>query len=466
MTVGVAIFVSWLVSVAEGGSDALALSISASVSLVVGGLLWIPFARDRADLRRRESLLIVVFSWIGMSLLGALPFLLSGRLEVLDSLFESVSGFTTTGASVIGEIEALPCGLLFWRSLTHWLGGLGIIVLAVAILPFLRLAGYQLLATEAPAMDDQRLHPRIAQTARTLFAIYASLTALEVLFLLAGDMTLYDAVTHAFGTIATGGFSTRNASVGAYRSVYIDMVIVVFMFLGAVPFGLHYHGIRRPRTYLYDPQLRFFAGVLLGACTLVTVELWGEGVYDTLGEAARYAFFQVTSLMTTTGFATADSEGWTSLSKVVLLAVMFIGGCTGSTSGAIKVFRFIVLWKVAMRDIFRMLHPRAVRPVMIGGQVIGADVIAGAEALFVVYLLTAVLGTGILIAIGMDGLTALSGTAATLGGVGPGLGGVGPYDNYAWIPAGGKVVFIALMLLGRLEIFVLAVLFTPRFWKR
>jgi trk system potassium uptake protein len=454
------------IAIAEGGRDRVALLLSAGIAELFGVMLLGLFAHRKEDLRQRDAILAVVLSWLGVSALGALPYMLTGVLDPVDALFESISGFTTTGASVIAAIEDLPAGLLFWRSLTHWIGGMGILVLAIAVLPFLGSAGYQLFRAEAPALEQERLYPRMIQTARAMFFVYVLLTLLQAALLMLGEMSLFDALAHAFGTIATGGFSTRNASIGAFGSLYIEVVVIVFMVLGSIPFGVHHRGFRNPRAYLESMQVRVFVAVLSVACIAVACELWARGVYANLGDSFRYATFQVTTLMTTTGFATADSEQWTPFSQLVLILVMFIGGCTGSTAGGIKIFRFLVLGKLVLRQMFTLLHPRAVRPIRIGRQIVDEQVVQSAGVFFVMYLVVAFLGTFGLVAFGADGMTALTATVATLGGVGPGLGEVGPYDNYAWMPDGAKVICILLMLLGRLEIFTFAVVFTPSFWQR
>jgi trk system potassium uptake protein TrkH len=259
---GVTMLVPCGIAIAEGGRDRLALLLSAGVAGILGATLLALFARRKEDLRQRDAILVVVLSWVGVSVLGALPFTLTGILDPVDALFESISGFTTTGASVISAIEDLPAGLLFWRSLTHWLGGMGILVLAIAVLPFLGSAGYQLFKTEAPALERERLYPRMVQTARALFAVYVAFTAVQTVFLMLGGLSLFDALAHAFGTIATGGFSTRNSSVGAYGSLYIEVVVIVFMVIGSIPFGVHHRGLRNPRAYLESTQVRLH----LGAC--------------------------------------------------------------------------------------------------------------------------------------------------------------------------------------------------------
>jgi trk system potassium uptake protein TrkH len=463
---GVALLVPFGIAIAEGGRDRFALGISAAIGAALGVTPLALLARREDELRRADAIVVVVLSWLGVSALGALPFMLSGVLGPIDALFESISGFTTTGASVIAAVEDLPAGLLFWRSLTHWLGGMGILVLAIAVLPFLGSAGYQLLKTEAPTLEQERLYPRMIQTARALFGVYVLLTGVQTVLLMLGGLSLFDALAHAFGAISTGGFSTRNASVGAYGSLYVEVVVLIFMILGSMPFEVHHRGLRNPKAYLENTQVRVHLALLSAACISVSLELWARGVYGDLGDSFRYGTFQITSQMTTTGFATADSEQWTPFGQLVIILVMFIGGCTGSTSGAIKTFRFIVLGKLVLRQLAALVHPRVIRQIRVGRQIVHERVVQSASVFFFAYLVAAALGAFGLMIFGADGMTALTATAAMLGGVGPGLGQVGPYDNFAWMPDGAKVICMALMILGRLEIFTFIVVFIPGFWTR
>lgn len=442
----------------------MALSSTLAIGLVVG--LWLMSLRIRETLNwhPRIALVIVALGWAAMGVLGALPFLLSGALGPVDALFESISGFTTTGASVITDVESLPRGLLLWRSITHWLGGVGIVVVAVAVLPVLGTAGYMLARTEAPTLGE-RLFPRILQTARVVMAVYVALTVIQTILLLGGGMTLFDAASHSFGTVATGGFSTRNLSIAAYESLYIEIVVISFMILSSLPLALHYLALRRPRTYWANAQLRFHLAVLGTACILVALDLWQKGLYPGLGTSLRHATFQVVSHQTTTGFATADTALWTPFAQLVLVLVMLIGGCTGSTSGAIKTFRVLVVVKVVRNQILRMGRRRAVTPIRVGEQVLDDRTVEQVGIFVVGYLAVWALGTMSLTAFGIDPVTALGAAAGTLGGVGPGLGDVGSMDNYAWMPAGAKIICIILMVLGRLEIFSLLVIFHPAFWR-
>lgn len=464
--VALLMLIPWAIALSIGGRGAEGMALSAAIAGGLGALLLAVFGRRSSDIRPQDAILIVVSSWVGVSALGTLPYVFTGALPPLDALFESVSGFTTTGATVLAEIEKLPRALLFWRSLTHWLGGMGILVFAIAILPLLQSSGYQLFKMEAPALEQERMYPRMVQTARATFAVYLTFTVAQTVLLVLGGMSLFDSLCHSFGTLATGGFSTRNASVGAYGSVYIEVIVIVFMVLGSLPFGVHHRGLRNPTAYLQSAQVRLHLTLLLLAAGAVTLDLWGRDMYQSFAQATRYGAFQVVSIMTTTGFATTDTEVWSSFSQFVLIGVSFIGGCTGSTSGAIKTFRFLVLMKLVSRQLLRLVYPHAVKPIRVGQQIIDEHVAESAAAFLFVFVFVLGAGVAALTAMGADGLTALTAALGTLGAVGPGFGAVGPYDNYGWMPDGSKAVCIVLMILGRLEILTVAVLLMPAFWRK
>ena len=377
-----------------------------------------------------------------------------------------MSGFTTTGATILTDIEAMPHGLLFWRSLTHWLGGMGIIVLSLAVLPFLGVGGMQLFKAEVPGPVADKLTPRITETAKILWGVYMLLSAVEAVLLLLGGMTLFDALCHTFGTMATGGYSTRNASVGAYDSPYIDYVIVLFMFLAGANFSLHYRFLRG-QWYIYRRDREFL--VYLGIVLVATLLIGGDLILNqnnSIADAIRYALFQVVSIQTTTGYGTADYEQWAPSSQYILWLLMFIGGCAGSTGGGLKVMRLHLLFKFSLTEFTRLLHPNAVVPVRMRNVAIPREVITNILGFFVIYIFVFALGVFILTLLGVDILTALGATIATLANIGPGLAEVGPTDNYAFIPAAGKWTLSLLMLMGRLELFTVLVLFSPAFWKR
>jgi trk system potassium uptake protein TrkH len=444
----------------DGTPDSGALSRAILLGLLFSAGLYLAGRRGRPEeMGPREALLCVTLSWILASAVGALPFWLSGALpHYTDAYFEAMSGFSTTGASVLTDIQATPRGLLFWRSLTHWLGGMGIIVLTLAVLPFLGVGGVELFKAEVPGPIAEKMTPRVRQTALILWGIYLLLSAVLTLLLLAGGMNLFESLTHMFGTMATGGFSPLNGSIGQYGSAYFDWVITIFMFLAGANFSLYYFALTGRADRLFkDPELRFYAGVVLLSIVAVTALLLAEGRYARTGEAIRYAAFQVVSVITTTGFVTADYEKWPYGAQFILLLLMFVGGCAGSTGGAVKNVRILVLLKRVGVEVRRILHPRGVIPVRLGGQAL--------EPAFL-YMSLFALASLLLCCLGMDPLSATGGVAATLGNVGPGLGTVGPMDNYASVPAAGKWILSACMLLGRLELFTVCVLLMPGTWRR
>ena len=449
-----------------GGGDHWALLISAAITAVIGLVVY-RFTNLERTLRAREGFAIVTFGWIFFSLFGSLPYLLSGAIpSITDAFFETMSGFTTTGATILTDIEALPHGILLWRSLTHWLGGMGIIVLSLAILPFLGVGGMQLFKAEVPGPVADKLTPRVTETAKILWGVYMLFTVVETILLMIGGMTLFDALCHTFGTMATGGYSTRNASVGAYDSAYIDYVIVIFMFLAGVNFSLHYRLLRGNwRAYREDREFLVYVGLIVVATLIIGIDIW-RNVYGNAADALRYALFQVVSIQTTTGYGTADYEQWSYSSQFLLWLLMFVGGCAGSTGGGMKVMRLHLLFKFAVAEFTKLLHPHAIVPVRMRQVAIPRDVITNILGYFVLFIFLFVSGVFIMTLLGLDILSALGAVVASLGNIGPGLNLVGPTDNYGFLPAAGKWVLCALMLMGRLEIFTVLVLFSPAFWKK
>ncbi len=456
-------------ALATGGPDLLAFGASALITGVAGGLLVLaaPFGKGE-ELGYREGFAIVTLAWVLAAAFGGLPFYLSGVVPTYtDAYFETMSGFTTTGASILAKVEGLPTATLFWRSLTHWIGGMGIVVLALAILPALGVGGMQLYKAEVPGPVVDRLAPRIRETARLLGRVYLLLSAAECALLLLGGMSWLDALAHTFGTVATGGFSTRDASIGAYGSVYIDVVVIAFMFLGATNFALHYHALRGNLwSYPRSHEFLLYASILAGATGLVTLALWLSGTYGSLPEALRYAAFDTVSIGTTTGFATADYGRWPAVAQGTLLFLMFAGGCVGSTAGAIKQIRVLLVAKRVYVQLFKLLHPRAVVVVRLGNRQVTDEVLNGAQSYFLLYVGTFALATLAVTAFGVDLLSTLGAVAATMGGVGPGLGVVGPAETYAPLPLPVKWILSACMLLGRLEIYTVLVLLTPAIWRK
>jgi len=378
-----------------------------------------------------------------------------------------MSGFTTTGSTILIHIEELPQSLLFWRALSHWLGGMGIIVLSLAILPMLGVGGMQLFKAEVPGPTTDRLKPRIQDTATMLWGVYLLLTALETLLLMLGGMTFFDAICHAFATLATGGFSTRDASIAAFDSAYIDGVMTLFMFLAGVNFTLHFQALRgRLRDFHRNEEFRCYLGITLFATLLLLIFNWSGGIYQGLGANLRYSLFQVTSILTTTGFGTADYEIWPVITQYTLLLLMFIGGCAGSTGGGIKVARILLLFKHAQVQLFRLIHPRAVRLVKLGNRPVDREVLQAILGFFALFIGIFVIASLLMAACGMDLVSGAAAVIACLANIGPGLGSVGPTDNYAHVPVVGKGILIFCMLMGRLELFTVLVLLFPSFWRK
>lgn len=440
------------------------LVAAALTTLATGGLLWL-LTRHDEELTSRDGIGIVTFGWLAASLVGALPYLFThATAGFLDAWFETVSGLTTTGASVIPDPAQLGKGVLLWRALSHFFGGMGILVFCIAILPLLGSGGMQIYRAEMSGVAQDRLRPRIASTAKLLWGLYVLLNGILILLLRAGGLPWFDAVCHAFATIATGGFSTQAGSIAAYQSVYIEVVLIVFMFLSGTNFALHFRAIHGQPLYFRDAEFRFYALYWLGTCLALTLVVW-RSVYATFGEAARAAFFSGTSLLTTTGFCTADFDTWPAAAKILLVLAMLVGGCAGSTSGAMKQLRVMVVLKRVVREIWLFIHPQAVFPVRVGKQLVEPAVVGSIGTYFGLYLLVFALAS-LVVSFWTDGETAVSAVAATLGGVGPGFGLAGATETFQPFPAPAKMVFILCMLAGRLEFYALIAILLPRFWRR
>ncbi len=468
MAVSAALAVTTAVAFVYGDGDGPAFLLASAIALAVG------FAGHRTteivrDLSVREGYAVVAFAWVVIGLAGALPFIFTGVVDTpVDAVFESISGFTTTGATVFGDIEALPHGILLWRSFTQWLGGMGIIVLGIAILPYLGVGGMQLFKAEVPGPTPERLQPRIAQTAKLLWYVYAGMTGAQVLLYLSGGLSLFDAVTHAFSTMSTGGFSPRSASIAAFDSAYVQYVTIVFMFLAGVNFAPHYRALSsRGRIYVRDAEFRFYAAVLLGAALLVAALVFGSGAAGDLGaeRVVRDALFQVVSIGTTTGFLTRDYELWPLGAQLVLLALMFMGGMSGSTGGGVKTVRIHVLLRHVVSEMKKSLHPRAVVATRVGTKVVGEGVLLNVLAFLLVFFILYGAGVLLLALLGHDLPTAVGASAAAIGNIGPGLGEVGAVDNYGWMGSGSELVLMFLMVAGRLELFTVLLLFHPDLWR-
>ncbi len=447
-------------------ADARAFAISAILT-GASGLVLIRLGGSSGELYRREGILIVVGGWVLASVFGAVPYMTTGTLlSPLDALFESASGFTTTGASVMTDIESASRAVLFWRSFTQWLGGMGIIVLFVALLPELGPGARFLYKLEVPGPSAEALQPRIRETAAILWKIYLLFTAVETGLLMLVGMDLYDALTHTFSTMSTGGFSPRNASVAAFQSPLVDVIVIFFMICAGTNFSLYYRLKQRDGWNLFrDTEFRLYIIIL----AVVTVVIgWDLLRYQTYTEPARAgldSLFQVVSILTTTGFATADFDGWPVLSRVLLVALMFVGGCAGSTSGSMKVMRMVIGIKTALREVKLIFNPNAVISIFVGRKPVPDSVARSVAGFFILYLSTWGLGSVLLSVSGPDLVTAATAAAATLGNIGPGLRAVGPTMNFALFDAWDKALMVLLMLLGRLEMYAIAALFTRSFWK-
>jgi trk system potassium uptake protein TrkH len=448
--------------------DIPAILLAGGATLVASLVMYFSTART-GEANHKEGILITTLSWILAAGFGALPSYLYGTFPTYtDCYFEAMSGFTTTGASVLADIEKQPAGILFWRNLTHWIGGMGIVVLSLAILPALGAGGMQLFKAEVPGPTADKLVPRIHDTAKRLYGVYALMSAVEVVLLLLGGLSLFDSLTHMFGTMSTGGFSPKNASVGHYQSAYVDLVIAAFMFVAGANFLLHYNAMTRGdfKAYLTDEEFRFYAGMVAFFAVTAALNLALRNVYPNLLLALRHSVFTVVSIITTTGFATEDFEKWPTYGHYVLLFLMFVGGCAGSTGGAIKCVRVWMLLKIAANQLFHIVHPKAVRTIRYNGRIVSAEVQAVIQSMFILYMTVFILSSLALAWLGHDALTSISAVAATLGNVGPGLGSVGPVENYSHFSLTAKWICTFCMLVGRLEIYSVIVLFFPEFWRK
>jgi len=437
------------------------------ITVLAGLICHIFFKSAKTEsISQREGMAIVAIGWTAVGLFGALPFYIGSGLSFVDAFFESVSGFTTTGSSILTNIEALSKGLLFWRSFIQWLGGMGIIVLSVAILPFLGLGGMQLYKAEVPSPVPDKLKPRIRDTARVLWKVYALISLAEVILLMVGGMDLFDALCHTFTTMPTGGFSTKNASIAHFRSLYFDTIFIVFMILAGINFSLHYQMIRgKPLAFWRDSECRFFFGAVIVLTIIISFNIYGS-VYVKAGEAIRYGAFQVVSIVTTTGYATADYEKWPAMSKLILLLCMFLGASAGSTGGGVKCLRVMLCFKFCYRELFSLIHPHAVTNIKIGGKTVPEDVMRSILGFLALYMGLFALSSVLLAGLGVDFVTSFGAVAACIGNIGPGFGLVGPADNFAQIPYLGKWLLIWCMLLGRLEIFTVIIFLVPEFWRK
>lgn len=471
LVLGCTMIIPLLIALILGQPDAKAFGISFGITVAVSSIAYLLTRRSRGELNHRHGFLVVSLGWITVCLFGALPFYFGGNFGgFTNCYFESVSGFTTTGSTILTKISTLPKATLFWRSIIQWYGGMGIIVLSLAVLPLLGVGGMQLFKAEVPGPVADKIQPRVRDTAKLLWRVYVIITLAEMLLLWIGGVSLFDSICHSFTTMATGGFGTKDDSVMTQFGLYGEMLITFFMFLGGVNFALHYMALKGDiKAYFRDGEFKVFAGIVAFATILIAVVLYLSDVYDSLFTALRYSVFQVVAIITTTGYNSADFESWMVAAPIVpsvLIFLMFIGGTTGSTGGGMKVIRVWLAMKHGYRELFRLIHPRAVRMVKIGGKVVPETILDSVMGFVVLYVMIFVVATIVMSLLGYDFLTSVTAVATTIGNVGPGFGDVGPLDNFNGIALTGKWLLIACMLIGRLEIYTIILLFVPEFWRR
>ena len=475
--VGIAMLPAAGVSALYGEWDhALGITMAAAITVASGLVAWRGLGR-KGQITTREGFAAVGMSWIVMSLFGTLPYLLTGSIgNLTDAFFETAAGFTTTGSSVVPDPSALSHGILIWRAGTQWLGGMGVIVLSIAILPLLGVGGVELARAESPGPQPDRLTPRFRETAKRLWWVYAGLTAIEAVLLMAGEMTPFQAVAHAFTTMSTGGFGTEADSIAGF-SAYTQWVVIAFMFLAGASFALHFRALRDPAAYTRSGEFRLYGTLTVLAIGLVVIGLVDTGIGRNLGEvgnesAFRAATFTTVSIMTTTGYATADFGAWVSGLQIVIVGLMFVGGMAGSTAGAVKTYRIGVLARSSLADLRRFIHPRGVFVARFGGHAVPTNVVRNVQSFFLFYMFLFMTGVFLMGVIEsrqlaeIDLVTSTSAVASALGNIGPGLGEVGPTSNYLGVPVLGKWLLSGLMIAGRLEIFPVLLLLTPDLWRR
>ncbi len=465
---GVFMLLSIPVSLAFNEGDLSGILMASAITLGTGGLMFFLTRNIKnKELKKRDGYLIVTLGWVLMSLFGCLPYLLSGTItDFTDAFFETVSGYSTTGASILTDIEGVHKGILFWRSLTQWIGGMGIIVLAVAILPILGIGGMQLFVAEAPGISPDKLQPRIKETAKRLWLIYLGLTGLETLLLWGGGMTFYDAINHSLTTMATGGFSTKNASIAYYTSPFIQYVIVAFMFLAGTNFTMTYFIFKGNFKKVFsNEEFKYYSLFCLVISLLVGITIYFVSEAS-IEKSFRDGLFQVVSVVTTTGYVSADYTSWIPFLTVLFFILMFFGASAGSTAGGVKIVRHVILVKNSILELKRQIHPSAVIPVRFNNKAVTRDITFNILAFIMIYISVFGIGSVVIAATGVDFMTAIGSVATSLGNIGPGLGSVGPVDNFAHLPATAKWVLSFLMLVGRLELFTVLMLFTPYFWRK
>lgn len=471
--------VSALISFLYSDGVVLEMLLAGGATLVLGATVMLTTRNHRKEIQKRDGYIIVTFGWITMALIGTLPYLFTGAIPgFANAFFETMSGYTTTGASILNDIESLPKGVLFWRSITHWIGGMGIIVLAIAILPLLGIGGMQLFTAEAPGPGGDKLHPRITDTAKRLWLIYVGYTVAETILLKVAGMSLFDAMNHSLSTLSTGGFSTKNASVAFWNDrPLIQYIIIVFMFLAGTNFVLSYFAFKgKFARAFHDDEFKWYAGMIAVFTCVAALLIYFEAdvalssiahpmVWGEAESAIRHALFQVLAIVTTTGFVSADYTLWTPFLTIFFFGLMFLGGSAGSTAGGVKIMRHLIMIKNGMLEFKRTLHPNAILPVRYNNRAVQQPIVYNVLGFFILYMLSFIMGVLVFSWLGLDYKTALGGAASTLGNVGPALGDLGPVNNYAALPTAAKWWASFLMLIGRLELFTVLILLTPFFWR-
>lgn len=458
-----------LVAVIYGETSCLLAFVKVLIPSVLTGAILVIFARPKnVHMRMRDGFLIVSVCWLLLSLIGALPFVISGSIpNYIDAFFETCSGYSTTGATILTDIESLPRSMLFWRSFTHWIGGMGVLVLAVALLPALGIGGQFIAKAESPGPTLSKLTPKISDTARLFYILYLVFTVIEIILLLMGGVNIYDACIHTFGTVGTGGFSSYNAGVAAFDSLYVEIILTIFMFVSGASYYLYFLALQNGvRNFLRDSEFKLYFLIFAVSSVLIAAALLLDGNYATFGEALRYSSFQSVSILTTTGFATADYIFWPTFCQIMLLLLFFIGGCSSSTAGGIKVIRIFVLMKLIKRTIGMKLHPSAVVTVKVNGnKILPGDTVSGIASFVFLYICLIFAGSILLSLENIDLLTCFSATASCLGNIGPAFGEAGPMLNYNFFSEGSKLLLSFMMIAGRLELFTLIMLFSRKFWN-
>ncbi|WP_292487250.1 TrkH family potassium uptake protein [Methanohalobium sp.] len=440
-------------------------TVAITMTILVGTVFLFLFRSTEDEWHHREGFAIVALGWLFAAIFGSIPYMLDG-VTPLNAFFESMSGFTTTGSTVFANIEAHPKGILFWRNMTEWLGGMGIIVLFIAILPKLGVAGRQMFRAEVPGPQEDKLKPRIRETSKILWMVYLVVSIAEAIALKLAGLSVYDAVTHTFTTVSCGGFSPYARSIEAFGSPLVETIIMVFIFISGANFALHYKTLYASRRSLIkDDEFKFYSFVVFSAIALLTLILWRD-INTPIIESLRYAAFQVLTITTTTGYATTDFIAWPHAAQMILLILMFAGGCAGSTAGGPKMVRWLLMLKYSRREIFKVIHRRAVTRIKFNKKSVSEDIMQSVISFIAIYFLIFAASSALLGLLGMDLLSSITASIATLGNIGPGLGAVGPMDNFDVVPALGKVALIGNMWMGRLEIFTVFVMLTPEYWKK